>query len=628
MSPQESSAVWLSHLLSTEPSDRPAAEASIADVYRAAGLEPPRWFCWFDSPVEASAAAAVLVESSHPALGPLLGSARRSSEGRQRFERVAEALQAAMSLAGLPAVRTAAGPSLGMLRYPPTADGMLQPAIVNARFELYGDDAVSALFTVPDSADPINRAEQGFWGTSGALASDLNCPVTFTVLAASFYQDYSWSNMAKDEQRAGGREAPPLLRAAWSLARAGGMAWPFAHVAILAERPAELFVDGLHRLHKDDGPAAVYRDGSRAYAWQGKAVPEAWILQPESIAPKELRGFDPAFRKHVEARVGKPASSSSRREKTSAILKAALPRDGAEQLRMLREHAGGVLPFFDRYASGDHEKVWAELVALGLRVRQDPYAADALAVAYETMRRVDANVKTLVERLRRIGYEFTSPAADTDAWVARAEDVSSIDLDRLGGLASTSSLKGLLGAAKRARDLLAASVTRAKAGPRDVASRVQVPPGADSLKAIARLEKAAGVLPLSLRAFYDVVGSVDLLGHHASLAPRNGSICPDPLVVYGVEDALSQAEESEEEESTIVIAPDDLHKADTSGGDPYEMAVPELAVDGRLLNERHRLLFVEYLRLCFRFGGFPGYEGADRDVPPELSILASGLAPF
>ena len=49
-----------------------------------------------------------------------------------------------------------------------------------------------------------------------------------------------------------------------------------------------------------------------------------------------------------------------------------------------------------------------------------------------------------------------------------------------------------------------------------------------------------------------------------------------------------------------------LHKADTSGGDPYQVAVPDLRADGELLNERHRLFFVDYLRLCFSFGGFPG----------------------
>ena len=74
--------------------------------------------------------------------------------------------------------------------------------------------------------------------------------------------------------------------------------------------------------------------------------------------------------------------------------------------------------------------------------------------------------------------------------------------------------------------------------------------------------------------------------------------------------------------------PDDLHKADTSGGDPYEIAVPDPRADAELLNERHGLFFVDYLRLCFRFGGFPGYEGFDRGVPSEIESLRGGLLTF
>src|SRR5262245_66421957 len=99
--------------------------------------------------------------------------------------------------------------------------------------------------------------------------------------------------------------------------------------------------------------------------------------------------------------------------------------------------------------------------------------------------------------------------------------------------------------------------------------------------------------------------------------------------VYGAEDALSQLDGSDEDGSTgIAIAPDDLHKANTSGGDPYEIAVPDERADGEVQNERHRVLFVEYLRLCFEFGGFPGYEGQDRNLPAELATLRSGLIPF
>jgi hypothetical protein len=116
---------------------------------------------------------------------------------------------------------------------------------------------------------------------------------------------------------------------------------------------------------------------------------------------------------------------------------------------------------------------------------------------------------------------------------------------------------------------------------------------------------------------------------HQGIAPSGSSVAPDPLVVFGVEDAFAECESMDDDErSVITIAPDDLHKANTSGGDPYAVAVPDQRADGVLLDERHNLLFVDYLRLCFRYGGFSGYEGTDQDVPAELDQLRAGLEEF
>jgi hypothetical protein len=65
--------------------------------------------------------------------------------------------------------------------------------------------------------------------------------------------------------------------------------------------------------------------------------------------------------------------------------------------------------------------------------------------------------------------------------------------------------------------------------------------------------------------------------------------------------------------------------ADISGGDAYEMAIPDVRADGELLNERHNLFFVDYLRLAFTHGGFPVFEGR---MPPELEMLSAGLLTF
>jgi hypothetical protein len=63
-----------------------------------------------------------------------------------------------------------------------------------------------------------------------------------------------------------------------------------------------------------------------------------------------------------------------------------------------------------------------------------------------------------------------------------------------------------------------------------------------------------------------------------------------------------------EEPYHLAIAPDYYHKYGVSGGAPYEIAFPDLAIDAPLLNEWHETTFVNYLRLCFRWGGMPGLE--------------------
>src|SRR5215208_5192522 len=167
------------------------------------------------------------------------------------------------------------------------------------------------------------------------------------------------------------------------------------------------------------------------------------------------------------------------------------------------------------------------------------------------------------------------------------------------GGASLSSLLGgvsqLFGSMLKGRDGATGRMASAKA---------HVPPGPDAANRVATFEKEFGTLPLSLRAFYEVVGEVNLSGRHPAIDPPNNPVAIDPLQVYGLDEGIVQYDDEEDEEgkpSSVVIAPDDLHKANTSGGDAYEMAIPDPRADGELVNERHGLFFVDYLRLCFAF---------------------------
>jgi hypothetical protein len=235
--------------------------------------------------------------------------------------------------------------------------------------------------------------------------------------------------------------------------------------------------------------------------------------------------------------------------------------------------------YLERYRNGEYEQVWNDLQALGPAVRQEPHYSLARAVAAETMRRVRRNCECLISRLRALGYTFgTFP----------------------DGSRRSSTLEPL------------------------------VPPS-DAMRAdCSELEAQAGPLPLSLVAFWQQVGAVDLVGSHPSWPDGL-----DPLVVDPPEGALSflfdeEASEGEPEGGRwfVGLAPDDLHKDNVSGGDPYGLRLPEPSADFRLLYERHGLLFVPYLRLAIlRWGGLPGLEGRTIAFEP-LSVLVADLEPF
>ncbi len=65
-----------------------------------------------------------------------------------------------------------------------------------------------------------------------------------------------------------------------------------------------------------------------------------------------------------------------------------------------------------RYQAGEHEAVWAEMMALGAEVREPPYFKDARAVAAETMRRARHNVELLIRRHREDATRADQAFAD------------------------------------------------------------------------------------------------------------------------------------------------------------------------------------------------------------------------
>ena len=231
--------------------------------------------------------------------------------------------------------------------------------------------------------------------------------------------------------------------------------------------------------------------------------------------------------------------------------------------------------YLERYRAGECEQVWNDLQILGSRVRHEPDASQAQAVATETMRRVRRNCERLISRLQSLGYVFgTFPDGTRRSYTLQPLTIPS-----------------------------------------------------DTLRAdCAELAAEAGPLPLSLVTFWQEVGAIDLVGMHP--AWPDGL---DPLVVDPPEAALSFLFDEEEDADLghfAGLAPDDLHKDNTSGGDPYGVRLPNPAADFLFEYERHGLLFVPYLRFALlQWGGFPGLEGRGIRFDP-LSDLVVGLEPF
>ena len=247
------------------------------------------------------------------------------------------------------------------------------------------------------------------------------------------------------------------------------------------------------------------------------------------------------------------------------------------------------MSFLSRYQAGQHADVWADLVALNESVRGPEYFEDAYAVARETMQRVRRNVETVHQQLLRVGYHFADPA------------------------------------------------------------QAHVPPTDKTPIIIHEVERLIGYLPLSLRALYEEVGSVDFrqstdqLVHYyeperAHTPEINILGEEDPLVVASIQKLLTEAQQTTKR-LYFCFAPDEFHKANYSGGENYHVWLPDARADFRIegmygINE----YFVAYLQATFRYGGFRGrVETLEEDeerchqVTPQLHIitqLATNLVPF
>lgn len=313
--------------------------------------------------------------------------------------------------------------------------------------------------------------------------------------------------------------------------------------------------------------------------------------------------------------------------------------------------------FLQRYISGQHREVWRDLTQLGPAVREPAHIDGAMAVGAETMKRARHNVELIVTKLEKLGYRFTQEGDPSERinFAIAPESPALRDIrekySQPGFVAKTEHEKAMVAKIRnmdatrnlmtRHSDILAEIVKRvsgrekAQEAKKDRPSALSdpsvfLPASQRDKKDLDRVEKKLrGTLPISVRCWYEQVGGVNLMGYHETLNPKDASESPDPLVVDPLMDAIrawfGEDMEFEESEIELPLAPDDICKAFQSGGDPYAIKLPNAAADGLFLNERHETTFVDYLRIAFQWGGFPGWERAVQCPDKELDYLREGL---
>lgn len=461
----------------------------------------------------------------------------------------------------------------------------------------------------------------------------------------------------------------PSLRALWAQAERVGFddAEAWAHVRDWAIRRPTLAKPPAATTALADrlGRAARWsKTGDLDHPWTGNVAGEVWRIRLNDFPEDCLYGLEvdgaglgdfndwpQAWQREEEA---------SRPAPKRIVAAPALTGAAAER-------------WLSRYQAGEHEAVWAEMTALGGDVRQPPHLDHAWAVARESMRRARHNVELIISRLDGIGYQFWNGERGTLApqrlkmWLggrtieypspeAAARDALSIDpsITPTAGMRhhveqAKQRLASLLGPFMEQQRLAAEHQEQRLKKQAEITDHredggVFSPPTKGEIAFIRKLEKKGMFLPLSLRAWAEQVGDVTLAGAHPALCFWEDADFPgvhaDPLMVtldhfmFFIEGWVESCDAGEdpgvidpvlgwdaEAKARLAVADEQLDYG-------YTMEMPNAAADAPLAGEPHNTGFVDYLRIAFRWGGFPGWERHEKRPEQELRLLADGLLPI
>jgi phage baseplate assembly protein W len=266
---------WIKLGLSTEPADRPRAEAAIAGLYKLANLKEPR-VIWLPCPISAALSAvcyASLIQHRLVARGEInkktavdsaVYSAVDSAVGSAVYSAVDSAVGSAVYSAVGSAVRSAVGSAVSSAVDSAVGSAVrsaVSSAVYSAVDSAVGSAVYSAVYSAVGSA--VREAGYSFFG--GALWN-------------SGYS--SWADFFNEVC------GVAIDRNFLTMTESCGFYWVLDGICFASERPSEISLDESGLLHSEVGMSVRYAGtGWGLYHWHGVRVPDDWIVNRASLDP-------------------------------------------------------------------------------------------------------------------------------------------------------------------------------------------------------------------------------------------------------------------------------------------------------------------------------------------------------
>jgi hypothetical protein len=324
---------WLDIGLSAKRANRAAAKKAAIAAYKEAGLEAPKYFFWFDSPM-AGCIGVGLLKNFFEKCGTLDGDQVRAQVGDQVWAQVGAQVRAQVGAQVGAQVRAQVGDQVRDQVGDQVRDQVWAQVGAQVRDQV-GDQVRDQVWAqvgdqvwaqVGDQVRAQVRAQ--VWDQVRAqVGAQVGAQVRAQVRAQVGAQvrdqvgdqvrDQVWAQVGDTKNTALRNawderawfygafdagflsfydyflnvckiEACERLKPLMAMSKEIGFCWMYKNTVVFTEKPTEIYRNAQNRLHKDGGPALVYADGYALYRLNGIRVDEATAKLKPSEITKDL----------------------------------------------------------------------------------------------------------------------------------------------------------------------------------------------------------------------------------------------------------------------------------------------------------------------------------------------------